>query len=231
MNTSQQLFRLQELDLEIETTHRDLNNLMAKLGDDSTLAKLRMAMAEKNKELEEMKKLLRSLETEADDMTVKLTASENDLYAGHIKNPKELSSLQREIEMLKGKREALDDKQLALMEQIESLEAEISVQKEQLKEREAEWQEEQHKLAEEINRLKDILSKLEQEYQKTVSGIDRSIILLYGELKQKRKTAVARAVQGVCSGCRLQLPATDLQRLRSGNIVQCSSCGRILYLA
>ena len=40
----------------------------------------------------------------------------------------------------------------------------------------------------------------------------------------------ARVEQGICRGCRISLPTTDLQQARSGKLVQCSSCGRILFL-
>ncbi|MEE8619379.1 MAG: C4-type zinc ribbon domain-containing protein [Dehalococcoidales bacterium] len=35
----------------------------------------------------------------------------------------------------------------------------------------------------------------------------------------------------MCRGCRISLSAAELQQARSGSLVQCSNCGRILFLA
>lgn len=40
---------------------------------------------------------------------------------------------------------------------------------------------------------------------------------------------MARVDQGTCYGCQIQLPTINLQQARSGNLVQCSNCGRILF--
>ncbi|MFC2072406.1 C4-type zinc ribbon domain-containing protein, partial [Chloroflexota bacterium] len=50
-------------------------------------------------------------------------------------------------------------------------------------------------------------------------------------LKKQKGTAIANVEQGICRGCRILLPITELQRARSSSLVRCSSCGRILFLA
>jgi hypothetical protein len=82
-----------------------------------------------------------------------------------------------------------------------------------------------------MERLKTILADLKQKQQLHLTKIDHQAAEFYYELKKQRGQAVAKVEQGLCRGCRISLPTAELQRARSGNLVQCSSCGRLLFLA
>jgi len=77
------------------------------------------------------------------------------------------------------------------------------------------------------------LASLEQRREDLAARIDAASLELYQDLRQKRQgRAVAKVEQGMCQGCRLVLSMTELQRARiSQELVQCSSCQRILYLS
>ena len=97
---------------------------------------------------------------------------------------------------------------------------------------EAAWKNDQQKLTADIEKLQTEVADAAQEKQLLDAHLDQKVIALYNDLKLKRKTAVAKVNQGVCEGCRTALPVTQTQRIRGGNtIVNCPSCGRILYLA
>ena len=54
------------------------------------------------------------------------------------------------------------------------------------------------------------------------------------DLVRKRRggQAVALVERGACQGCRLTLPTNELQKVRTTqDMVQCSSCARILVIA
>ena len=230
MSTAQQLYRLQELDLEIESKEQTLQKLIGQLGESQELVKARAELAAVKQHQEELKKQQRSLEWEDDDLTGKLKIAEEELYSGRIKNPKELTNLQNDIGMLRNKRSQLDEKILILMDQIDIYSQKLTGLEEQFKNLEAKSQEEQKQLASDIQQIKSALAELEQERQALSSSLESRISQMYYDLKKKKKLAVAKATQGNCSVCRIQLPVTDLQKARSGGLVQCSSCGRILYL-
>ena len=50
-------------------------------------------------------------------------------------------------------------------------------------------------------------------------------------VSRQKKPAVARVEQGICQACRISLSASGLQHARSGQPVQCGTCGRILYIS
>jgi uncharacterized protein len=231
MSIAQQLYHLQELDIEIETDRQSLQLMKSQLGESAIFAKARADLAAEQKRIADLKKQQQTFEWEADDITAKLKKSEEELYSGRIRNPKELSSLQQDVTMLKANRSKIDDKDLELMESLEKSNAKYSGLSEQFKKVEAQWKIDQQQLTTDIEKTGEKLTKCEEERQSLISSLGANIIALYEDLKKKRKTAVARVTQGTCSGCRIQLPITDLQRVRSGSVVQCSSCARILYLA
>jgi len=231
MSTAQQLYHLQELDLEIDSGQRNLQKMTGQLGESQVLTTARAKLDTEKRHLQTMQKQQRSLEREADDINAKLKVAGEDLYSGRIHNPKELSNLQHDIELLKANRSKIEDKILELMDSVESHTKELVDLNEQFTNVEENWRVEQQQLGIDIEQLKSRILNLEQQKLLLVNSLDTKTVDLYDDLKMKMKTAVARVTQGICSGCRMQLPTTDLQRVRGGNVVQCSSCGRILYLA
>jgi hypothetical protein len=231
MSIAQQLYHLQEIDLEIDSGRQNLQKMTGQIGESHVLITARAELNTEKQHLEAVQKQQRSLEREADDISAKMKVAGEELYSGRVHNPKELSNLQHDVELLKANRGKIEDKILELMDNTESHTKKIVDLNERFADIEKKWRGEQHQLNADIEQLKTRLLNLEQQKLLLVNSLDTNTVNLYNDLKMKRKTAVARVTQGICSGCRMQLPTTDLQRVRSGNVVQCSSCGRILYLA
>ena len=230
MNASRQLYRLQELDLELEAKERALEQIVGQLGENQAVVRVRSRLEAECKRLEELKRQQRFLEGEVDDIMTKLKAAEDQLYGGGIGNPKELTNLQHEVDTLKDRRNQLEDKLLGAMEQVEQSTANVATVTDELKTAETDWQNQQQRLSAEMEQLKTTLSDLEQKRQLLSAEIDPKAVEFYHELRKQKGEAVAKVEQGVCQGCRISLTTTELQRARGGNLVQCSSCGRILFL-
>jgi len=231
MGVVKQLYELQEVDLELESSERAVKQIVSQLGESQEVVGVRDKLALERQRLEELRREQHSLEWEIEDIGAKLTATEDRLYSGTIGNPKELASLQHEADGLKLKRSQLEDKALDVMEQVELTTASVANISSQLKTLETEWQSQQQQLSSEMERLKAVMLNLQHQRQLLSAEIDPEVIALYHELKKQKGTAVARVEQGVCQGCRISLSNADLQRARSGSLTQCSSCGRILFLA
>jgi len=230
MSVAKQLYQLQEVDLELESKEQAVKQITSQLGESEALANVRNRLAQEQKRLDELSHQQRSLEWEIDDLTSKLTTVERDLYSGRIRNPKELTSLQQEAEALKARRNQLEDKTLEIMEQAELGGENVTSLSTEVKSIETDWQTRQQNLTAELEQLKDTLANLRQRQQLLAAGIDSETLDLYHRLKKGKGTAVARVEQGICRGCRISLPVSELQQARSGSLVQCGSCGRILYL-
>ena len=231
MGVAKQLYQLQEFDLEIESNERALSQVTSQLGESQAVVRVQKQIQLAQQRLEELRHKQRSAEWEIDDLVTKLAAAEETLFSGRIKNPKELTNLQHEVDALKAKRDQLEEKALEIMDQVEQSEASTARLSSELETLKAEWQRQQQQLSNEMERLKAVLSDLSNKRQILSGEIEPQTVEFYQELRKEKGTAVARVEQGICRGCRISLPTTELQRARSGNLVQCSSCGRILFLA
>jgi len=231
MGVAKQLYQLQEFDLEIESNERALSRIVSQLGESQAVVKVQNQLQLEQQRLEELRHKQRSAEWEIDDLETKVTAAEETLFSGRIKNPKELTNLQHEFEALKAKRDQLEEKALEIMDQVEQSETSVARISSELETLKAEWQRQQQQLSDEMEQVKAILSDLRQKWQLLSEEIEPQAVEFYQELRKEKGTAVVRVEQGICRGCRISLPITELQRARSGNLVQCSSCGRILFLA
>jgi len=230
MNVAKQLYQLQEIDLELESNEQSLRQIASQLGESEAVVEARNKLALEQQRLEELERQQHSAEWEIDGLIGKLTTAEEKLYGGRIRNPKELTNLQHEVDGLKTKRNQLEDKALEIMDQIELATVMVANMKSELNRLEAEWHSQQQQLSTEMEQLKTKLSELKHNRQLLSAKIDPGALEFYHELKKQKRTAVAKIEQGICRGCWISLPSTELQRARSGNLVQCSSCGRILFL-
>ncbi len=231
MSVAKQLYQLQEVDLELESNEQALSQITSQLGESEVVVEARNKLTSERQRLEELKRQQHSIEWEIDDLTSKLATIEEELYSGRIRNPKELANLQHEIDGLKAKRGQLEDKALEVMEQVELTTKSVATINSELKTLEAEWQSQQQQLSANLEQLKTTLSNLKHKQQLLTAEIDSQAIEVYHDLKKQKGTAVAKVQQGICRGCRILLPITELQQTRSGSLVRCSSCGRILFLA
>jgi len=231
MGAAKQLYQLQEVDLELESNEQALKQITSQLGESQEVVRVRSRLISERQRLEELRRQQHSLEWEIDDITTKLTATEDKLYSGSVGNPKELANLQHEADGLKLRRSQLEDKALDVMEQVELAAGSVATISSQLKTLEAEWQSQQQQLSSEMEKLKAVMSALQHKRQTLSAEIDPEAVELYHELKKQKGTAVAKVEQGICRGCGISLSASELQRARSGILTQCSSCGRILFLA
>jgi len=231
MSVAKQLHQLQEVDLELESNEQALDQIASQLGESEAVVETRSKLALEQQRLEEMGRQQHSLEWEIDDLTGKLTVIEKELYSGRIRNPKELANLQHEVDGLKARRGQLEDKALEIMDQVEVATKSVVRLNSELKTLEVEWQNQQQKLSAQLEQLKTMLASLKHKRQLLAAEIDPQAVEVYQELKKRKGTGVAKVEQGICRGCRISLPITELQQTRSGNLVRCSSCGRILFLA
>ena len=231
MSVAQQLYELQAVDLELESQGQALRRLKGQLGESEAVITLRRRFDAENQRLEELERNQHSLEWEIDDIANKITKGEEELYSGRIKIPKELASLQQDMEMLKGRRGELEDGVLELMEQVEATTANTGNLGSELKTLEAEWRNQQQEFKADLEQLKVLMADLRQKREALTACIDQDIIGFYDDLRKQKGTAVVGVEQGICRGCRLSLSNAELQRVRSGNLIQCTSCGRILFLA
>lgn len=232
MSKAKQLHELQEIDLDIERETKTLAQIRSRLGKDDDLVAARAALDTALKHQIDLEHQQRSAEWGVDELGTKIAAEEKKLYEGSVKNPRELMSLQHEIELIKEQHGEREEQLLAVMMKADAVQQDVTSKKSELKAMERDWRKEQKRLSVEQTELEANLATLAQKRESLHSLIDSADLKAYDELRYvKQGLAVAKLVQGRCQGCRISLPMSDQQKARMGHkLATCSNCGRILYM-
>jgi predicted nucleic acid-binding Zn-ribbon protein len=225
------LYRLQQIDSQLDQAHDRLAEIAAILSDNAAIRKARGQADKTAAALEKAKKELRKAEENVHSQRSKIERSEATLYGGTIKNPKELQDIQSEAAALKRYLSVLEDRQLEAMLAVDGAEDTHQNAIESLESVTRESVRQNERLVEEKGGLETNVARLEKERGTTASTIEAPDLRLYEQLrKQRAGVAVARVVDNTCSACGTTLTASLLQASRSSiQLSRCDTCGRILY--
>ncbi len=232
MNNGRDLYQLHQLDLEINEQETALGEVVRQLEDEEALRLMRERVSDQEKELAGLEREQRDADAELSTIQAKLKSGEEKAYGGSVKNPRELEAFEQEAKVLRKHLGEAETKSLILMDRVESAQKALAISREELAALEQERQEDVQRLTADKVRREEELSGLETKRQDLVSTMDANVMKLYESLRATRAGAVAKVERGMCQGCRIALPMSVVQRARLGrNVVQCTSCSRILYVS
>ncbi len=229
MTTGEALYALQQLDSECDAKQDRLTEVEDALKDDTALREARQTLEKADKRAREQQVRQRDLELEIESLADKTSRSEERLYSGKVKNPKELADLQAEVASLKGRRQRLEDTLLETMIEREEAERARDQARAHLDEVESIWSARQADLKAEREALRERLEELQQKREAVVPRIDAGLLTTYKRLRRtKGGQAVARVRDDTCTGCGVTISPSAEWKLRHGELIHCDSCGRIL---
>lgn len=225
------LYRLQQIDSQLDNALIALKNVEKELSDNSSSDEAQRNMLVAEKEYREAVKQQRESENKSYDVRVKIELSEAALYGGKVQNPKELQDLQNEIASLKRLNITLEDHELEAMMTVEDAESKLSQAKNALQEVEAMQIQRKAVLNGEKTKLLGHIERLESERKAALPPITSSDLSLYEQLRNNRNgVAVVKISSRACGACGATLTAALIQSTQSpGLLVRCPTCGRILY--
>nr|HET6902267.1 C4-type zinc ribbon domain-containing protein [Ktedonobacteraceae bacterium] len=225
------LFQLQQLDLELERLTAEQQAIAQSLQGNATLQKARAEHTRAQQQLHSGLQAQKEAEWALEELSQRLAAHEQRLYGGTVINPKELSTLQQEVQRLRAQHSRQEDTALEVMDAAESLQEQARQKAAALQQAEEQW-----KLASaSIVAQRDKLAIRQQEVQskrtQQAANIDAAYITRYDAMRRtKQGRAVSKVEQNSCQWCRVILTPSELQRVRTSEQLQtCSNCGRILY--
>lgn len=231
MSRTAQLFGLQQIDSALDSRVARMRQIDAAMADSPELVAARAAHAEAAALQEKEQARLKVASHEAEETSVRLKSLDKRLYDGSIKNPKELSKAQEEVEHLKARLKHLEDLVIDAMLSTDEAESALTAQQEAFSNVQAEWERYTAGLTEEKETLLAQAKALQVKRQRTITELPWADLQLYERLRRgKAGVAVAVVKGGLCSGCRVGVPAHVLRLARaSEDFVRCPSCERILY--
>lgn len=231
MSAALGLFRLQQVDRQINQAQSRLSVIQQTLDNDSELRAV-LDQAEKARAaVQRVERSLQEAEASVKTQQVKIEQAESSLYGGRVHNPKELQDLQSDIAALKRFLSTLEERQLDTMLEAESAQAALQKAEADLNGLQSRRGSEHSLLLGEQATLSKKLESLQSERQAAVSDIPEHEREIYERLRQQRRgIAVADVSDNACSACGTPVNASLQQNARSSTqIAYCSSCGRILY--
>lgn len=231
MSQTLSLFRLQQVDAQIDRANIRLQVVQNLLNDDAELSLASKLVVSTETISRSAEHLLNQAETETRSLCIKIEQIESSLYNGKGHSPKELLDLQNDLAALKRHLITLEDIQLEAMLAVEKSQADIKAAQVELQKAQSRSTEQNRGLNEEQKDLRKELEKLIAERSAVAGPVPAEVLVFYDRLRQQRNgLAVAVISDNSCSACGSGLSAALMQSSRaSGSMAFCPSCGRILY--
>lgn len=230
MATPAQLYRLEQLDADLEHRRAALAEVRRRLQRDPESEAVEARLERARASEREAATRQRRLEGDLAEIETRLQRDHDRLYSGRIVDSRELASLEKEMQTYRERRDAIETDLLAAMERSEGLQAEVATLSRQANERREQRETDRPALSHQAEEMADALAGLEAEREAVVAGLDGPALAMYTRLRQRAGHAVSRVNDGVCQWCRVSIPPKDVQHARAGTLVSCSNCGRILYV-
>jgi len=230
MTQAEALYHLQEIDLQIVGTHKRLTEIAAALSDNKIISEAQSAVEAAQKTLTPSQTRARNLELEIQTNSDKIRQTDQQLYSGKVRNPKELQDMQHEIQSLKHRNSELEDVLLEIMLTVEGAESDLGDKQRELGRLTREGQSGHQDLLDEQKKLQADLKLLGQKREGALPPITPDSLKTYTALRpRKNNQPIALLVNGSCSVCRVEQDMAVIAEVRKGQkLTPCSSCGRIL---
>ena len=216
--------QLHELSVRIERLRAQQKQTEQRIvAEESTVNRLR-------KQLSQLEQESRMKNLEVDELDMNIRRYQERLDKGII-SFKEMEDLGTKIESERVRISTMEDVALVLMDTIEesrqTLEraiADCSTKVEQLRSQ-------IHEIGSRISGIHGQVDGLAEERAALCDRIPAYLFKQYETLRQRSSEPIALIKNGTCSGCKLKLSGSTIERVRGGmGIVTCEHCSRILYV-
>jgi predicted nucleic acid-binding Zn-ribbon protein len=231
MNQTLSLYRLQQIDSQLDHLQARLQQIQKSLDDDVELRRLKEQAGEADARCITAENTLEKAEKDVQNQIIKIEQTQSSLYGSKIHSPKELQDLQNDVISLKRFLVILEDRQINAMQESETAEEIQQVAHAKLRAALDDQAEINKGLHQEQTTINNELERFFAERNAVSGAIPVEELGLYHQLRQQRRgVAVTIISDNSCGACGNSLSLAQIQSARSsGHMTLCPSCGRILY--
>jgi predicted nucleic acid-binding Zn-ribbon protein len=161
----------------------------------------------------------------------KRATEEKKLYSGSVRNPKELTAMQEEVEMLARQVSRLDEKLIMLRDEAETAKQHQTAAKKALSAARAALKAKLAVAQTAADEMSAMAQKLTAFRTGALKNVPQPLLTRYETLRKANQgIGIAPIVDGnTCGGCRMGLPSQITTRVRVGKDIEtCPNCGRML---
>ena len=230
MSLTGRLYKLQQLDMELQKKLQELSEVNHGLSDNKALVVAESRLSSYKDQLEDVSRKQKNSEWELEDLQEKIRQIDSKLYGGTTKDPKELVNLEKEVKSLKSQIKPKEDTLLDFMSQMEEIEVNIKTTIEEVERLKQEWKQGQESLGKRKSEIETLLAKLKEERVTLAQQLDSEVLNIYERVRLSRGQAVTKVERGKCQGCHIAVPTSQWQKVKAGDLIQCNSCSRIFYV-
>lgn len=225
------LLDLQEIDLQIDRL-LDQRQSLPELESYKTAHEEAQAKEKERAilaaDLKQLELDLDKAEGELEILENKLNEHETRLFAGGMSG-RETEHMRLEVQSLKGQREAMEERVLAMLENIDPARAAVAEIEGEIQAINARKSELEASIKEQWKTIDAELARKEERKKAALEPIDGELLDLYEKLRGiKEGVAVAPYDHGVCGGCHMTLSPAEQEEAFAADLPRCVHCRRIL---
>jgi predicted nucleic acid-binding Zn-ribbon protein len=173
-----------------------------------------------------------NLETQIATVTERRSAIEQRMYAARGSPARDLQAMDEEVRHLTQRRSELEELELAVMLDLDPIDAELAALSERMTPMEAEAQDLRGQLVSAQAEIDAELVTATETRTAEASNLPAELSDRYEALRARLKgTGAARLKQNRCDGCHLELSSVEVEKIHAmppGEVATCEQCGRIL---